>query len=324
MTDNDFWNSAYSDILISGEKIAGKGEDAYLNCMSENGGIFGVFDGCGGLGARQYEELFWWTGAYAASRAVAYGLYHWFRKTAPGGIGWWNQAQDGIRQAAADALDRCSSMVRVKSSLVGGMQKEFPTTAVIGLLYWLEERRRTCLDFLWAGDSRGYVLDKSGLSQVTADDAEGQNAMSEIYSDGALTNVLSASAPFVLHEKKLLLNSPAVVFGASDGCFGYLASPMEFEFILLDTMMASQNLSQWEEKLGALFAEYAGDDYTLSGVLMGFRDFNECRQYYKARHHFLKKEYILPLSSGTREDRYRLWETYRKNYEKYTTENRRP
>lgn len=324
MADNNFWNIAYSDILIAGEKITGRGEDAYLNCMAENGGIFGVFDGCGGLGARQYEELYGWTGAYAASRAVAYGLYDWFQDSVSADERWWEQAGDKVRQVAADALNRCGSLVRVKSTLMGGMQKEFPTTAVVGLLYWMAERQRLCLDFLWAGDSRGYVLDQTGLCQITVDDAEGQNAMSEIYSDGALTNVLSASSPFVVHEKKLLLGAPSIVFAATDGCFGYLASPMEFEFLLLDALMDAQNLPQWEEKVSALFAEYAGDDYTMSGLLLGFRSFDECRQYYKARRQFLESEYIAPLGSGNREDRYRLWERYRKNYEKYLTENRRP
>ena len=40
--ENNFWDIAFSDLLIAGEKISGKGEDAYLNFASENGGNFGV------------------------------------------------------------------------------------------------------------------------------------------------------------------------------------------------------------------------------------------------------------------------------------------
>ena len=29
--ENNFWDIAFSDLLIAGEKISGKGEDAYLN-----------------------------------------------------------------------------------------------------------------------------------------------------------------------------------------------------------------------------------------------------------------------------------------------------
>ena len=321
--ENNFWDIAFSDLLIAGEKISGKGEDAYLNFASENGGIFGVFDGCGGLGARQYTELGGWTGAYTASRAVAYGLFDWFQDACLA-ENWWEQAAEQAGRSAADALGRCKGLVRTKSMLMGGMQKEFPTTAVIGLLYWLSEKRQMGADFLWAGDSRGYVLDRSGLCQITRDDAEGQNAMSEIYSDGALTNVMSASAPFTLHERHLTLSAPAIVFAATDGCFGYLGSPMEFEYCLLDTMMRAQTVEQWEKALGEVFDGTAGDDYTLSGQLLGFRDFSACRQYYKGRYQYLQMEFMLPLRNGGREERYRLWELYRPGYEKYITESRQP
>ena len=50
--ENNFWDIAFSDLLIAGEKISGKGEDAYLNAemgvaavLGFQGGAFGSIEG---------------------------------------------------------------------------------------------------------------------------------------------------------------------------------------------------------------------------------------------------------------------------------------
>ena len=199
-----------------------------------------------------------WTGAYTASRAVAYGLFDWFQDACLA-ENWWEQAAEQAGRSAADALGRCKGLVRTKSMLMGGMQKEFPHNG---------RDRPSVLAVRKTADGGGFSLGRgfqrlcAGPEPVSARSPgmtrKGQNAMSEIYSDGALTNVMSASAPFTLHERHLTLSAPAIVFAATDGCFGYLGSPMEFEYCLLDTMMRAQTVEQWEKALGEVFDGTAG------------------------------------------------------------------
>ena len=78
------------------------------------------------------------------------------------------------------------------------------------------------MDFYWCGDSRGYILDGNGLHQVTVDDVTVTDAMMNLREDAPMTNVASASRPYEIHRKQVQLSEPAVVFAATDGCFGYL------------------------------------------------------------------------------------------------------
>lgn len=62
------------------DMVAQCGEDSYCHCFCDNAGLLGVFDGCGGAGARKHEFYSGKTEAYMASRLCAGGFYDTFRQ----------------------------------------------------------------------------------------------------------------------------------------------------------------------------------------------------------------------------------------------------
>ncbi|MDD3219251.1 MAG: hypothetical protein PHC41_10565 [Lachnospiraceae bacterium] len=315
MRQSNFLGMIAQKILAFEEKIPDKGEDSYLLSLNEKAGVVGVFDGCGGIGARRYQEYESRTGAYIASRAVAEGVYNWFQQFydhLPKGNSHYSEQ---IKAVIDKQLQLYSSGVQKKSVLKGGMQKEFPTT--VSMCVIKPVKNKIALNFLWSGDSRGYMLGKTGLYQITKDDVDGENAMSNIKNDGVLTNVVSASKPYVLHEKVVMLSNPAMVITATDGCFGYLPSPMDFEFCILDSLMAAENMLEWKDNLKSVFKEFTGDDYTFCAVLLNFSGFSDIKAYYKKRYEEMTEKYMIPLKNAEDEQKDELWDTYRKTYEKY-------
>ena len=52
-----------------------------------------------------------------------------------------------------------------------------------------------------------------------------------------------------INVKKIRIEHPCIIMAATDGCFGYLKSPMEFEKLLLDTLLAGESIVQWQNAL---------------------------------------------------------------------------
>ena len=117
------------------------------------------------------------------------------------------------------------------------------------------------------------MLDKNGLAQLTKDDTHIEDAFENLINDGALTNVLSADGKFEIHYKTMLINEPALIFAATDGCFGYIQSPMEFEYIILKSMMESGTPKMFKSQLCKELSNYAGDDLALGMMSFCFGDF---------------------------------------------------
>ena len=71
-------NQAEHMLLICREQVTQKGEDFYL--MQKDGSqlLMGVFDGCGGSGAKVYSQFGNQTGARVASRTLAKAVKEWF------------------------------------------------------------------------------------------------------------------------------------------------------------------------------------------------------------------------------------------------------
>jgi len=173
--------------------------------------------------------------------------------------------------------------------------------------------------FLWAGDSRGYVLDQNGLSQITKDDIEeGQDALSNLSSDSKLENVINADIPFNINSKSILINYPAVVIMSTDGGFAYFQTPMEFEYALLYTLIKARNISEWEMLMNNYIKKFASDDYTLMLAIFGFISFDEMKKYYYPRVEHLYNDFIFPIvterASGKVFDMGPFWEKYKVTY----------
>lgn len=304
-------------IEVFKEKIDGKGEDSFFYSAVSEKAVFGVYDGCGGSGARRYERLQSRTGAYMASRVVSGATKDWFDSSTS--IANSIPNIETLADKMQEYLAICKREGETASSIKGKMSKAFPTTAAVIVCAPANGKiNATCI---WAGDSRCYMLDSSGLMQLTDDDINGLDAMENLTADGGLTNVISASSKIRLHSKQIEIKKPCLLFAATDGCFGYLTTPMEFEFLLVDTLLHSKSISEWENNLQSFLQDVAGDDFSLCGCSLGYGTLDNLQNQFKQRRSFLLSEYIEGIDSKSIEEKTLLWKDYSENYSKYLRRN---
>jgi len=289
------------------DRVPGKGEDSWCHALNERAGLIGVFDGCGGLGAASYAVAGGHTGAFLASRAAAAATLDWFERYCAGGPG----DTESLKERVLSALSTCAGAVRAGAGGVrGSMVRQLPTTAAL----WRFESGAQGLEAVcgFAGDSRAYLLDARGLAQVSADDIASEDAMSNLYHDGAMNNVLSADGRFSIGTAQISLKGPCVLLCATDGCFGYLKSPMEFEHLLLSTLAASGCVDAWQEKLERALDEIAGDDQSLAAVIIGYGSFAALRKAMAPR--LAALEAMIARFADSYEARLAAWEQEKPSY----------
>ncbi len=294
--------SLNSIFTIAEEMKPNNGEDAFYFEAVGNRFVVASFDGCGGSGSKKYANYSGKTGAYIASRAVCGGVKSWFN----------NSGKDGeMAEYINKALDVCKQYADRGGRIMGSLGKAFPTTAAV--IAGQADHGKVEATCYWAGDSRCYMLDEAGLHQLTVDDLDGQDAMSNLSNDGVMTNVINATSPFDIHVNKLKIDHPCILFTATDGCFGYLNSPMEFEYLITSSLVDAKNITQWKILMNEKMNAIAGDDYTLTVAVCGFEDkFESIRSTYVQRNSFLENEYI-----NSQRDVNELWEAYKKDYSMY-------
>lgn len=292
-------NSIFS---VAEEMVKHNGEDSFCYKIDNDDFLIASFDGLGGSGAKKYENYSGKTGAYIASRAVCGGVELWFNKS---------KDEKEILRYIQDALGVCKKYADNKvSRIMGSLSKAFPTTASI--ITGKIDTNKIDITCLWAGDSRCYMLDVDGLHQLSKDDLDGQDAMSNLKNDGVMTNVINATTSFEIHTNKFAVEHPCIFLTATDGCFGYLNSPMEFEHLLLDTLIKSKNIHEWKIALNERMHNVTGDDYTLCVVICGFADFEDIQRTFVKRNTYVVDNYI-----NTQNDVNAMWDIYKKDYSTY-------
>ena len=91
------------------------------------------------------------------------------------------------------------------------------------------------------------MLNAEGLHQCTRDHLRGDpDPFESLYRDRPLSALISADAPVALSLRRLRVPKPCVLLVATDGAFGCLPTPMEFEMLLLNTLRASADWGGWE------------------------------------------------------------------------------
>ncbi|HYE81558.1 MAG TPA: hypothetical protein VEG39_05235 [Clostridia bacterium] len=334
------------DLFI--EKIEGQGEDAEpLSVLySETEGLIGVFDGMGGAGSTRYQdsEGVTRTGAYIGSRMakeIAAGFFH-FEKDR---LLWYGrELEHRVESFVGDLTKALKGGLITKEkeyksgniSYRGDMLKRFPSTAAL-TYYWKDIQQGGDYKNLviWAGDSRVYLLDRQGLKQLTKDELKEDNdAFSNIYKDSPVSNSISAGADFHLNHLLLSRKEPYILISATDGCFGFLESPMHFEHLLLDGLINSSNADEWKKKLGDRLGSVARDDVSMAAVTVGWNGFDELRDAFLLRYAQLEmqlvrkvnqinssilkcKEIIAAAEEEKRSLLSQYWQTYKPEYEKY-------
>ena len=289
--------------LFCREQLAGKGEDCDLAVIGQDTVLMGVFDGCGGSGAKVYPLLGGQTGAWVASRAAAYATRLWHVEHPKHSEG------SCLYEYVKGILDRCRECSHSSQTLLGSLSREFPTTMAV----FVKDRASTTVDFFWCGDSRCFVMDEDGLHQVTVDDVTVTDAMRNLREDSPMTNVICTSQPFQIHEKKLKVKTPSVLLAATDGCFGYYPSPMAFELNLLETLDQAKNVGEWAKLLESTIGMVSGDDYTMVLSLQGGKSFQKLKRTFHGRLAELKEQY--PQENVSEDELFQQWEHYRKSYE---------
>lgn len=302
--------------MISEEMISDHGEDSFCCALREETALIGVFDGCGGLGATTYPRLKNHTGAYLASRTVSGAIYNWFDNCDK------KQENDEefvavIKDYITQYYEKISNYIDTNSKIRGSMVRDLPTTLAIG--YLEKKNDNILLHVIWCGDSRIYLLDQRGLAQLTRDDVQSKNALSNLSDDGALTNVISMDGKYMLHHNVMTINAPTLIFAATDGCFGYVPSPMNFEYLILESICMSSCVNEFESILKKKLAEITGDDFSFNLISLGYKNYNDLKHQVKVRFNYIKKKYILPLNKGknNKDLIQKLWKLYQVDYERY-------
>ncbi len=309
-----------AQLSVSYASVPGKGEDSFAVRIGEDGGAMCVADGCGGLGGRRYEQLDNATGAYLAARLATRAFMNW----AEDNSSMPPNPEDGAKHLRELEGDLHGILSRFNSNhkggeggarIVGSMQRELPTTLCAAIIK-ANERADCC--FMWAGDSRGYVLDAQGLHQLTRDHSLGEpDALESLYRDAPLQSLLSADKPADMNMRRLPLKTPCLVLCATDGVFGCLKTPMEFEMLLLSTMRAAGDYSGWRRKLEIALNRLASDDATIVCASVGFGSYSDLLKSMAPRRELLTKHYISPLRASSADmTMYREgWSEYRRDYD---------
>lgn len=302
--DPDFFIEVYQP------KIEHNGEDSYYYGVGGDVSVVGSFDGSGGSGSQRYENFQNKTGAYVGSRALSGAVRDWY--VAGEAALAQDEAVDCLKERVTQYLSFCKEFCKSSSRMRGSMVKEFPTTCAL-IAYRKVEDGREALS-LWAGDSRCYLLDAKGLHQLSTDDLKGLDAMDNLTESGVMTNLVSASKRFVLHAHTVPVEGPCVLFTATDGCFDYVHTPMEFEYLLLWTLAESESPVDWEDRMHQEMGAITGDDMTLCGLSIGYGGFAELKKALRPRLQKLYEQYVRGSEEMDMDALRSLWDQYKSEY----------
>jgi len=75
---------------------------------------------------------------------------------------------------------------------------------------------------------------------------------------------MSADTDFVVHHRSVELTAPFIVVAATDGCFGYVRSPMHCEQMMLTTLRDSLTTKSWSASLQESVSAGTGDDAAMA------------------------------------------------------------
>lgn len=245
-------------------------------------------------------------------------------------------AQELQRSVRAALQARLAELNAPATGLRSRLLRALPTTMALAGLQRHEPGgdRWTC-HLLWAGDSRVYVFEPgAGARQLTVDDIRDRgDAMANLREDSVVSNAMSADTDFVVHHRQVELTAPFLVVAATDGCFGYVPSPMHFEHLVLAALRDSSDPPGWSAAVQAAVSAVTGDDAAMATLGLG-ADHHGFRALFAQRTGELERRWITPLDdldtqmreqarklddlrTARRERQAQLWAAYKPDYEEY-------
>ena len=177
-----------------------------------------------------------------------------------------------LHQSVESALvDRTDPTQAPASRLRSKLLRALPTTmALAAVRRSMDSIHWTC-QLLWAGDSRVYaVTPATGVHQLTIDDLrDRRDAMSNLREDSVVSNAMSADIPFTINQHRAQLQEPFFLVAATDGCFGYVPSPMHFEHLILRSLVEASDAQMWGTTLQQRINAITGDDASMAVLGVG-------------------------------------------------------
>lgn len=262
-----------------------RGEDALsFDCEREDMHTLAVFDGCGGAGAWKYPEFRNLTGAFVAAQSVAQRHLDWFDGITAEAVRDKEELKESFHSHNEKILQQLKQQCK-PMGVAGSLVKSFPCTASCAVVAEYDETS-LLLTALNAGDSRVYFMTPSdGLIQLTKDDSRGDpDPLDSLRDNPPLSNLLNADKPYKVCAHQMAVQYPCVVLCATDGVFGFVRSPMDFEFMLLDTLVNTKTAEEFEQKFERKVRKLTGDDSTCLIAFYGFGSYENVRQLFSARH----------------------------------------
>jgi serine/threonine protein phosphatase PrpC len=281
-------------------KIPGHGEDS--DPILRDGpdlGLVAVFDGMGGAGGTVYETPEGRrTGAYLASRiardVVEQRMLDLLEPD-------WNlngeAAAEDLHGSVQQALrERLAELKAPPSGLRSRLLRALPTTMAVVALQRTQPGGSTwACHVLWAGDSRAYVFEPAGARQLTTDDLRDPgDALANLRQDSVVSNAMSADTDFQVNYRRIELQAPFLVACATDGCFGYLQTPMHFEHLVLGGLQQARTATAWSSSLQSEIVSVTGDDAAMSMMGVG-ASLPEFQALFAPRVAELQEQFIGPL-----------------------------
>ncbi|MGW5849659.1 serine/threonine protein phosphatase [Streptomyces sp. NPDC055254] len=309
-------------VAVWTERVPGRGEDAeplLAYHLPTQRGLIGVFDGSGGSGsspAWQAPDGTQRTNAWVGSRVARLATDCWFQEVTTAG----EEADSAYLKGYLDYFHAQAPQRR--SKIVGRMRRQLPTT-LAAIAFRLRPGRLEG-QALWAGDSRAYLLDpQAGLQVLTRDHTEVSDALELLRSDPPMTNTVGSDRDFFVQEHAFEFALPCVLLTATDGFFGYVHTPADFEDTLLSTLRDANCETEWAELIRRSVEGYTADDASLGLIALGYKDFAHLRSAFAARQGFIagfcrkNRPTSTDPAYAVRAWQDGTWHDYRTGYEAY-------
>lgn len=263
-----------------------------------------VCDGLGGSGQNTYvvdgEKR---TSAYLGSRRLSEACRefvsdHWDELR-----GHWQEPEAFVGELKAHISASLDGYVQEKElkNLVRGKSMQMLPSTLAAILYLPGEDGTEVL-VLSAGDSRAFVLTpEEGLRQLSADDVfEDVDAFEKA---ATMTNNIRQDGAYHINFGYFRLPAQCILLVCSDGCFDYLSTPMELEFLLdYSVVKCGAVLDAEKNCLGECFGDLLvrkglKDDCTMAGAVVGYSDAKQMQRLFLERARYVQETYLEPCKN---------------------------